>query len=75
MLNWWEARFDTITLEDRNLPDIMERRVLRTKNAAAREELAAAFEKTARVREEVLSTLLTRDGDRRMFRQIYPCLR
>ena len=75
VLNWWEARFDTITLEDRNLPDIVERRVLRTKNAAAREELAAAFEKTARVREEVLSTLLTRDGDRRMFRQIYPCLR
>ena len=27
-----------------------------------REELEAAFEKTARVREEVLSTLLTRDG-------------
>ena len=72
VLNWWEARFDTITLEDRNLPDIVERRVLRTKNAAAKEELAAAFEKTARVREEVLSTLLTRDGDRRMFRQVYP---
>ena len=72
VLNWWEARFDTITLEDRNLPDIVERRVLRPKNAAAREELAAAFEKTARVREEVMSTLLTRDGDRGMFRQVYP---
>ena len=72
VLNWWEARFDTITLEDRNLPDIVERRVLRTKNASAKEELAAAYEKTARVREEVLSTLLTRDGDRKMFRQVYP---
>ena len=72
VLNWWEARFDTITLEDRNLPDVVERRVLRPKNEAARAELAAAFEKTARVREEVLSTLLTRDGDRAMFRQVYP---
>ena len=72
VLNWWEARFDTITLEDRNLPDIVERRVLRPKNEAARAKLAAAFEKTARVRAEVLSTLLTRDGDRAMFRQVYP---
>ena len=72
VLNWWEARFDTITLEDRNLPDIVERRVLRPKNEAARAELAAAFERTARVRAEVLSTLLTRDGDRAMFRQVYP---
>ena len=72
VLNWWEARFDAITLEDRNLPAIVERRVLRPKSEAARAELAAAFEKTARVREEVLSTLLTRDGDRAMFRQVYP---
>ena len=72
VLNWWEARFDTITLEDRNLPDIVERRVLRPKNEAARAELAAAFERTTRVRAEVLSTLLTREGDRAMFRQVYP---
>ena len=72
VLNWWEARFDTITLEDRNLPEIVEHRVLRPKDAAAQAELAAAFEKTARVREEILSTLLTRDGDRKMFRQVYP---
>ncbi len=72
VLNWWEARFDTITLEDRNLPAIAERRVLRPKSAAAREELDSAFERTARVRDEVLSTLLTRDGDRAMFRQVYP---
>ena len=72
VLNWWEARFDAITLEDRNLPAIVERRVLRPKSEAARAELDAAFERTARVREEVLSTLLTRDGDRAMFRQVYP---
>ena len=72
VLNWWEARFDRITLEDRNLPAIVEKRVLRPKNAAARAELDAAFERTARVREEVLAVLLTGDGDRAMFRQVYP---
>ena len=72
VLNWWEARFERISLEDRNLPAIVERRVLRPKNAAAREQLDAAFEQTARVREEVLAVLLTRDGDRAMFRQLYP---
>ena len=72
VLNHWEARFDTITLEDRNLPQIVEHRVLRPKSPAARAELESAFERTERVHEEVLSTLLTRDGDRRMFRQVYP---
>ena len=72
VLNWWEARFDSINLEDRNLPAIVERRVLRPKNAAARAQLDDAFERTARVREEVLAVLLTRDGDRDMFRQLYP---
>ena len=72
VLNWWEARFDQITLEDRNLPAIVQRRVLLPKDAAARAKLDAAFERTAKIREEVLSTLLTRDGDRAMFRQVYP---
>ena len=72
VLNWWEARFDRITLEDRNLPAIVERRVLRPKNDAARTELDAAFERTARVRDEVMSVLLTKQGDREMFRQVYP---
>ena len=66
------ARFDEITLEDRNLPAIVERRVLRVKDHAARQTLDDAFERTARVRDEVLSTLLTREGDRAMFRQVYP---
>jgi hypothetical protein len=35
-------------------------------------ELERAFNETARVREEVLSTLVTREGDREMFRQVYP---
>ena len=72
VLHWWEARFDTITLEDRNLPAIVEKRLLRPQSAEAARQLQEAFDKTARVREEVLNTLLTRTGDRDMFRQVYP---
>jgi hypothetical protein len=72
VLNWWEARFDKVTLEDRNLPAIVEKRLLRPKSAAAAQDLQTAFERTARVREEVMNTLLTRAGDRDMFRQVYP---
>lgn len=72
ILNYWSARFDTITLEDRNLPAIAQKRLLRPKTPQAAQELEQAFERTAKVREEVLSTLLTRDGNTEMFRQIYP---
>lgn len=72
ILQWWEARFDEITLEDRNLPAIVEKRLLRPKSSQAARQLQEAFEKTARVREEVLNVLLTRAGDRDMFRQVYP---
>jgi hypothetical protein len=72
VLNYWEARFEQITLEDRNLPAIVKRRLLRPRSDQAAGELERAFVETARVREEVLSTLLTREGDREMFRQVYP---
>ena len=72
VLNWWEARFDEITLEDRNLPAIVEKRLLRPKSPQAAQLLKEAFDKTARVREEVMNVLLTRAGDRDMFRQVYP---
>ncbi len=72
VLTWWEARFDTITLEDWNLPAIVEKRLLRPKSTKAARQLQEAFDKTARVREEVMSILLTRTGDRDMFRQVYP---
>jgi hypothetical protein len=72
VLNWWEARFDQINLEDRNLPAIVERRLLRPRSREAADQLERAFQETAKVREEVMSTLLTREGDREMFRQVYP---
>ena len=38
-LRHWEGRFHTIVLKDRNLPLIAERRVLRPKDEACRQEL------------------------------------
>ncbi|MCY2989104.1 MAG: DUF6079 family protein, partial [Planctomycetota bacterium] len=71
-LDYQGGRFDTITLEDRNLPAIAEKRVLRCKTESARKELDAAFEQTARMKDNVMSILLTQEGDRQMFRKVYP---
>jgi len=71
-VRWNSGRFGTIELADRNLPVIAEKRVLRPKTAAAGAEIDAAFQRTATVRASVMNTLLTTDGDRKMFRQVYP---
>jgi hypothetical protein len=72
VLQWWEARFDEIKLEDRNLPAIIERRLLQPRGAVEKQQLQEAFERTAHVRQEVLDILLTHEGDKRMFEQVYP---
>lgn len=72
VLKHWEARFHVITLEDRNLPAIAEKRVLRPSSEAARQELQAAFDQLMNVRRDVLETLLTSQADREMFRKVYP---
>ncbi len=72
VLSYWEGRFHTITLEDRNLPVIAQKRVLRAKDDACRAELDDAFEKTAQVRQEIMEILLTREADRAMFKMVYP---
>ena len=72
MLRYWEGRFHKITLEDRNLPAIAEKRVLKPAVEAARQTLDRAFEETRKVREEVMRVLLTSEADRRMFRAVYP---
>lgn len=71
-LKHWEGRFHKVTLEDRNLPAIAERRVLKCKSEAARGALNAAFEQTKNIRDAVMTTLLTSAGDREMFRKVYP---
>lgn len=72
VLSHWEGRFHTITLEDRNLPLIAHKRVLRPRDAACRAELEDAFEKAAQVRAEIMEVLLTREADRGMFKLVYP---
>lgn len=71
-LKHMEDRFHKITLEDRNLPAIAQKRVLKCKSEAARHELDAAFEQTRKIREAVMNVLLTSEGDRQMFHQVYP---
>jgi hypothetical protein len=65
-------RFETITLGDKNLPAIVEKRVLRPKNDAARMKIDDAFIKSTKIREEVLEILMTSHANREMFRKVYP---
>ncbi len=71
-LKYWEGRFHTITLEDRNLPVIAERRLLQPVDESAKNQIAEAFAQTERMREEAFNILLTSQGDREMFRRLYP---
>ncbi|MCZ7434166.1 BREX-2 system ATPase PglY [Streptomyces sp. WMMC1477] len=78
-LNLAQGRFDKITLEDRNLPQIAHARLLRAKDAEAAALVEAEFAKTRKVRQEVWDTLLgsgrTADGvgaDEDSFRLTYP---
>jgi hypothetical protein len=71
-LKYWEARFHKITLEDRNLPAIVESRILKPVSSQAQATLDQAFASLLNVRNEVLETLLTDDADRAMFRKLYP---
>src|SRR5262249_13240744 len=49
------GRFHTVTLEDRNLPAIAEKRILKRKSDLAQKELEASFEQTAKIRETVMN--------------------
>ncbi len=72
VLQWWEARFELVTLEDRNLPEIAARRLLRPQTEAARQEIDRAYGDTEKVRQDIFETLLTPRADRTMFRKVYP---
>ena len=71
-LRYWEARFHKITLEDRNLPTIAEKRILRPVSPDAKAAIDSAFSELLKLRPEVLETLLTDAADREMFRKLYP---
>ncbi|PTM99828.1 BREX-2 system ATPase PglY [Streptomyces sp. VMFN-G11Ma] len=76
-LNLASGRFDKITLEDRNLPQIAHARLLKAKDAEAERLVDAAFEQTKRVGTQVWDTLLgsekgTTGADAESFRLTYP---
>ncbi|GAA3377840.1 hypothetical protein GCM10020367_55120 [Streptomyces sannanensis] len=76
-LNLASGRFDKITLEDRNLPQIANARLLKPKDDAAAQLVDAAFEQTKRVGTQIWDTLLGSDkgttgADADSFRLTYP---
>ncbi|GAA5056233.1 hypothetical protein HNP84_006990 [Thermocatellispora tengchongensis] len=75
-LNLASGRFDKITLEDRNLPQIANARLLRPKEGK-QALIDAAFERTKKVGPQVWDTLLGSDkgttgADEESFRLTYP---
>jgi hypothetical protein len=72
VLSYWEGRFDTIKLEDRNLPVIAEKRILKPQSEAARAQIDQAFARTAQFRDEVMRVLLTTKSNPDDFRKLYP---
>jgi hypothetical protein len=72
VLRHFEARFANIRLQDSNLPLIAEKRLLKPKDDAARAAIDAAFDQTTGVQQTILDTLMGQDGDREMFRKLYP---
>ncbi|WP_445151345.1 phage resistance protein [Baekduia sp. Peel2402] len=71
-LDWGEGRFETVQLEDQNLPEIARQRVLAPKTPEAAALIDAAFrDVTARTAPQ-LSVLLTSTGTVDQFRATYP---
>jgi hypothetical protein len=71
-LEWWEKRFTTITLEDKNLSAIARRRLLKPKSEAARQLIDAEFANIGRLGNSVIDTIVTSKSDRGQFRDLYP---
>ena len=71
-LKWWEGRFDTITLPDRNLPAIIATRVVKPRDTQARNQLNQAFSKFQGGARASWATLLGEEWSTQDFQQIYP---
>ncbi|MCT9080286.1 PglY protein [Streptomyces fulvoviolaceus] len=70
------GRIDPISLEDRNLPEIIKERVLKPKDAAAKAALEAAFARIETSNQSVRDVLLDANGvthaDWKDFKALYP---
>ncbi len=71
-LKWSEGRYETITLEDRNLPAIAEKRVLRARDDSARKTLDDAFRAMRAKLGDAAWTVLLGELDEKEFRRLYP---
>ena len=71
-LQWSEGRYQTVTLEDRNLPAIVEKRVLKPKSADATKALDEAFEKMKRTTTDPAWRTMLGQLDGQDFRRLYP---
>lgn len=70
-LSYWDGRFNTVTLEDRNLELIAEKRILKPLDTAAAEQIGDAFRRTDNLPGATRDVLLTA-GDGEAFRRTYP---
>jgi hypothetical protein len=71
-LKWSEGRFDTIHLEDRNLPAIAEKRILKPKDDGAKKLLDEAFRAMRAKLGDPAWQLLLGELDEKEFRRLYP---
>ncbi len=72
-LQFWQGRIDEIVLEDKNLPAIIERKVVVPRDEAAKAKLGADFEKTRRrLQEAEWGTLLGELRDGSAFAKVFP---
>lgn len=70
-LSYWDGRFSTVTLEDRNLPVIAEQRILKPRDDAAAQQIVEAFRRTDALPAATRDVLLS-DADAGTFRRTYP---
>ncbi len=72
-LKFWEGRFETIKLEDRNLPAIIRKRVVRPRDEAAKKRIDQGFQDWLRKLNPVeKGTLLGENGDEKALRDLHP---
>ncbi len=71
-LSFWKDRFDTISLEDKDLPRIVEKRLLRPVSPERRAEVDRGFESWKRSFAEDFRKLHGEQGDAEDFRRVYP---
>ena len=71
-LKWWDGRFDTLPLPDRNLPAIVATRVVRPKDEASRLRLAQEYAKVQRGARQSWAALLGEDWSGDDFQKVYP---